>query len=273
MERFPEGEHETRVASCPAHGEFESRCVLGRLWTRCPSCAEDDAAARREQEAQRAREHAERVQVERLGRAGIPNRFIGRTFETFNAESEAQKHALAVARDFAEQFEENARRGRGLILSGMPGTGKSHLATAILQTRLDRPVRYVTCMDMIREVRGAWRRDSERSELEILDAFSSLALLVIDEIGVQYGTDGEQTIIFDILDRRYRDVMPTVLLTNQDKAGLKTFIGERTFDRLTETCRWVPFDWPSYRLQARKEDTAESRPRYVEPPPALRGLL
>jgi DNA replication protein DnaC len=81
-------------------------------------------------------------------------------------------------------------------------------------------------------------------------------LLVLDEIGVQYGTDGEQTIIFDILDRRYRDMRPSVLLTNQDKAGLKTFIGERAYDRLTETCRWVPFDWPSYRLQARKEASA-----------------
>jgi DNA replication protein DnaC len=46
---------------------------------------------------------------------------------------------------------------------------------------------------------------------------------------------------------------PTILLTNQDKAGLKTFIGERAFDRLTETSRWIPFDWASYRLQARKE--------------------
>ena len=70
---------------------------------------------------------------------------------------------------------------------------------------------------------------------------------------MQYGTDGEQTIVFDVLDRRYREVRPTLILTNQDKAGLKAFVGERTFDRLVETCRWVPFDWPSYRPQARRE--------------------
>jgi DNA replication protein DnaC len=77
--------------------------------------------------------------------------------------------------------------------------------------------------------------------------------LVIDEIGVQYGTEGEQTILFDVLDIRYRDQMPTILLTNQDMAGARQFLGDRTWDRIRETGRWVSFDWESFRPQARKE--------------------
>ncbi|MDP0953484.1 hypothetical protein Q6283_29845, partial [Klebsiella pneumoniae] len=72
-------------------------------------------------------------------------------------------------------------------------------------------------------------------------------------VGVQYGTDGEQTILFDILDRRYRDMQPTIILTNQDVKGLQEYIGERTFDRLREVSRLVTFDWESYRPVARKE--------------------
>ena len=83
--------------------------------------------------------------------------------------------------------------------------------------------------------------------------FGSVPLLVIDEIGVQYGTDSEQTILFDVLDKRYRDMRPTILLTNQNTIGLKAFIGERAFDRLTETARWVAFDWPSHRRTAGRE--------------------
>ena len=75
-------------------------------------------------------------------------------------------------------------------------------------------------------------------------------MIVLEGASAGYG---EQTILFDVLDRRYRDMMPTILLTNQDKKGFKEFIGERTFDRLVETARWVPFDWPSYRPTARKE--------------------
>ena len=112
---------------------------------------------------------------------------------------------------------------------------------------------YITCMSLIRQVRATWRRDSEKSEGDVLQMLGDVSLLVLDEVGVQYGTDGEQTILFDILDRRYRDMQPTIILTNQDVKGLQEYIGERTFDRLREVSRLVTFDWESYRPVARKE--------------------
>jgi DNA replication protein DnaC len=140
-----------------------------------------------------------------------------------------------------------------LIFAGKPGTGKSHLAGAILQAVLTPNVRYVTCMDLIRMVRETWRKDSERSETQVLRYLEGLDLLVVDEVGMQYGTEGEQTILFDVLDRRYREVRPMVLLTNQNRDGFKSFVGDRIYDRLVETSRWVPFDWDSYRGTARKQ--------------------
>lgn len=254
MDRLPDlPGAEVREASCPEHGAYESRRIIRNVWSQCPTCSAERHEADRKAEEREKQERAERRHRERLSSARIPSRFIGRTFDNFTAETEAQRHALTVARDFAENFEENHRKGRGLIFSGMPGTGKSHLAAAILQHHITRDVCYLTCLDMIREIRETWRKDSERSELEVLRTLGALDLLVLDEIGMQYGTEGEQTLIFEVLDRRYREVLPTVLLTNQDKKGLQTFIGERTWDRLVETCRWVPFDWPSYRAQARKE--------------------
>jgi DNA replication protein DnaC len=112
---------------------------------------------------------------------------------------------------------------------------------------------YMTCMELIQILRSTWRKDSEVSELRMLDRFAKIPLLVIDEVGVQYGTDSEQNHLFDVLDRRYREMMPTILLTNQDKDGFKTFVGERVYDRMTECARWVSFTWQSYRPQARKE--------------------
>jgi DNA replication protein DnaC len=248
---------ETREASCPEHGAYQSRRFMRNAWSKCPACSAAHSERMRQENEARARIEAEQRHRARLGWARIPARFIGRTFDNFHAATDEQRHALTVAREFAEDFAENARRGRGLIFSGLPGTGKSHLAAAILQQHLERDVCYLTCLDMIREIRETWRRDSERGELEVLRHLGGMDLLVLDEIGVQYGTDAEQTLIFEVLDRRYRDVKPSILLTNQDKAGFKQFIGERTFDRLAETHRWVPFDWPSYRPQARKEQTAE----------------
>lgn len=243
-----------REAVCPEHGPYTSRNLLGKAWSKCPACDEiARVAAQREQESAAAKLADERTQ-RILGAAAIPKRFIGRTFDGFVADSDQKRHALTVVRDYAEQFDGYAKRGIGLILSGMPGTGKSHLAAALMQTMIGRKqVQYATCLDMIRAIRDTWRRDSVQSESSVLAHLRDLDLLVIDEVGVQYGTDGEQTVLFDVLDRRYREVKPTVVITNQDKDGLRGFVGERTFDRLAETCRWVPFDWPSYRPIARRQ--------------------
>ena len=242
-----------RQAECHEHGPFASRHIMGPLWSRCPTCTAIAAEATQRADALREAREAETKLQAALTAARIPGRFIGRTFAGYVAETDAQRHALTTVREFTESFAESARKGQGLVLAGLPGTGKTHLAVAALQALLVRPVGYATCMDLIRIVRDTWRRDSERSESQVLNYFERLDLLVIDEIGANYGTEGEQSVLFDVLDRRYREVRPTILLTNQDKEGFKKFIGERTFDRLTETCRWVPFDWPSYRPTARRE--------------------
>lgn len=242
-----------RDGLCPQHGAYRSRVLVpGRgIWSMCPSCVSQELEDGKRERKAREELAAAKRHADMLDLARIPERFRGRSFENFVAESASQRHALATCRDFAEGFGEHTR-GSGLILAGKPGTGKSHLGAAILQAIASTEIRYATCMDLIRSVRDTWRSDSERTEMQLLRYFERLELLVIDEVGMQYGTDGEQTILFDVLDRRYREVRSTVLLTNQDKTGFKATVGERTFDRLSETCRWVPFDWESYRPTARR---------------------
>lgn len=247
-----------RTETCALHGDYTASGVryMGKreVWTICPDCKDAELATERQAEAQQ-KANALRQRIEAmLEDAAIPPRFIGRSFENFKATTEGQRAALKVAQDFAENFDANLKRGTGLILSGLPGTGKSHLAAAALQAIMPAHCGlYTTCMGVIRTIRGTWRKDSEKSESQVLHMLGTVPLLVLDEIGVQYGTDGEQTILFDVLDRRYRDMMPTILLTNQDKDGFKAFIGERSFDRLTEISRWVAFDWASYRPTARRD--------------------
>lgn len=253
MDRLPDIAAKTMTKDCPTHGAFESRNIIRSVWTRCPQCEAIRQETQEREEAEARRRQAEARRAKLLGRAAIPERFIGRTFETFIADSEAKRAASTVVRDYSENFDERSRKGMGLILSGKPGTGKSHLAAAVLQEHIDKDVLYATCLDLIRMVRETWRKDSERSERQVLQFLGNLDLLVIDEMGVQYGTDGEQTVMFDILDARYRNMKPTIFLTNQDAEGLKAYLGERTFDRLRETCKLVAFEWESYRPTARKE--------------------
>lgn len=262
----PLGEREVQ---CEQHGPYTSTGMryFGKreIWTPCPDCEDARMAAERQQAAQ---EQA-RVQQERmahlLSEAAIPRRFIGRTFDTFVAETPVQQRALATAQAFADSFPERLKRGDSLIFLGAPGTGKSHLAASILQAILPEHCGlYTTCAAVIRSVRATWRQGSERTEGQVLAMLAGVPLLVVDEVGVQYGTDSEQNILFDLLDRRYRDMMPTLLLANlrlkrdkpEDTPGLREVVGERIYDRLTETAKIVVFDGESFRVRARQEHLA-----------------
>lgn len=244
--------------TCADHGEYTSAGTryMGKrvIWTPCPDCEEARLAGERQAKAHAQAEQARAAVEHAIGQAAIPARFIGRSLENFIADTPEKDRALQISREYVRNFEAHAKRGSSLIFSGMPGTGKSHLATAILQALMPEHVGlYTTCMNVIRAVRATWRKDSLKSEGEVLHLYCTVPLLVLDEIGVQYGTDGEQTILFDVIDRRYRDMRPTIFLTNQNNEGLKTFLGERAYDRLRETSRVVQFDWASHRPQARKE--------------------
>lgn len=244
---------EMRQAECPEHGAFESRGIAlplseRRVWTQCPTCeaqrAEREAAEKR---AEEERDRQRRIEA-RLDCAGIPLRFRGKTLDAFVAETAEQQHALDVARRFVARFDQHRKQGTTAVFSGMPGTGKSHLAIAIAQAVMSQTtVFYAGALDIVRMIRATWRRDAEQSERAVLDMLGSIGLLVMDEVGVQYGTDAEKVLLFDVINRRYQDVMPTILLTNLDASGLREYLGDRAFDRMREAGVWVPFAWESHR--------------------------
>lgn len=244
---------------CAAHGAYQS---TGKLYTlgaytkeirsRCPTCESEGERSRLLAQQESAASNL-RAQMEKMvGQTMVPARFVGRTFESYLAQSKEQQHALETCRRFADGF--HKLRGASLVLAGKPGTGKSHLAAAILQQILPTVGLYITIMDMIRLVRDTWRRDSQTSETEVLAKLAAVDLLVIDEIGAAYGTDGERAIVFDVIDKRYRSMKSTILITNLDKTEFRTSVGDRVYDRLVEVGKWISFDWQSHRATARKEN-------------------
>lgn len=244
------GQHE-KQDSCDVHGMFTSRgFTLAKTtrWLGCPQCSQDARDAAGANQAKKQVEEAQKRIESRLERCGIPLRYRAKDFDSFVADEAGKERALSTAMSFAHGFDQHRAKGTVLVFSGMPGTGKSHLAIAIAQVVMARrTAMYISALDAVRMIRDTWRRSSSKTETEVLTMLASVDLLVLDEVGVQYGTEAEQITLFDIIDKRYRDLMPTILLTNQGKAGLKAFLGERSFDRLREGGMWVAFDWASQR--------------------------
>lgn len=254
FQRFSGAMHE-RQAVCTVHGPHTERgaqllTTSPVRWLGCSQCnkavelAEKAEARRKEEEARQARIEA------RLQRAGIPRAFRDRTLDNYLAETDEQRYALGVARDFSANFWTKCHpRGEWLVFAGERGTGKSHLAIATAAAAMARgTAMYIRAADMIRRVRATWRKDSTESETQVLEMFGrDLDLLIVDEIGVQRGTEDEQNTMFDILDMRYAEGRPTILLTNLNGAAFSEFIGPRLMDRLRERAVFVPFKWKSYR--------------------------
>jgi len=225
----------SEIKICLKHGEYESwQKATG--FTPCETCANE----------QKLREK----RISRLQHAGIPMRFLEATFESYHATTEAQQYALTVARSYAEEFRSHRRAGRCMVMVGRVGTGKTHLALAIAQHVIEAGfrTRYASVCDVISEIRATWRNDAPETEAGVLHRYTACDLLVLDEVGVQYGTESEQLELFKVFNKRYNDVRPTIVLSNVTTEELKGYLGERVFDRLRENeAKVIQFDWESER--------------------------
>ena len=186
-----------------------------------------------------------------LGRAGIPARFAGLGFDNYRADTPEQRRALAVCRGFAERFARVRERGACLVLAGGPGTGKTHLACAILAAVIGagRTGLFVTIGEALRTIRDSYSPRAERSESEAFALFTEPDLLVLDEVGVAIGDEGKRRVLlFDVLNTRYAQRRPTVLIGNLTAEELGDYLGERIMDRVLESgSALVAFNWPSHR--------------------------
>jgi len=242
--------------TCDIHGAWSYKLpsFLAKRGGQCLECVEVAKTLELDEynkkQIQEGFERKQNLIRDNFVKAAIPKRFLNRTFENYQANTQQQQLALNVARHYASHFPERLENGGGLILQGKPGTGKTHLACAIANQVVTNgyAARFTTVMQLVRAIRATWKRDSEQSEDKVLGSIITYDLLIIDEIGVQYETESEKLILFDVLNGRYEEEKPTILLTNLVGAELNACIGERNVDRIQEGGgTTISFTWGSYR--------------------------
>lgn len=248
------GEIKTRTEQCETHGAYESKCYLGSIWTKCPVCAEEKQRQLDAELAAKAKEASARAWACRVSDAGIPERFQDRSLQSFVAANDGQAYALKFAETYADQFDDVLATGRSALFIGKPGTGKTHLAAGIglrIMARQSRTVLFTTVIRAIRRVKDTWGKASNETETQAIETLVYPDLLILDEVGVQFGSDTEKMILFGVLNSRYEKRRPTLLLSNLTLDEVKAYLGERVFDRLREDGgEAIVFDWESHRGRA-----------------------
>lgn len=244
---------DVREDKCAAHGPFASRQLFGKIWSKCPRCSEEAASREAEESKRREREKDTERWQSHLKNAGIPPRFQARNLDEFIADTPKKQAALSFAKTYAEQFASVVECGRSAVFIGKPGTGKTHLACGIGMAimREGYPVLFASVLRAVRRIKETWGRDAAETESEAIKALVSPALLILDEVGIQFGSETEKMMLFDVLNERYERQLPTILISNLTLSEVKAYLGERIFDRLREDSgEVVTFDWESHRGKA-----------------------
>lgn len=244
--------------NCILHGEYLANQVLlgGKLKeiSECPECFKLKQAQKAIEEEKAMQEKAQKSRMERIKETRMPLEYQSKDFSTFITETESQRNALAMAKRFVNGWEKAKAGGYGLLFLGGCGTGKTHLACAIMLELLDKYAcfypRYYKVSEIFSAVRNTWQPGATTNEEETIKFFSSIQLLVIDEVGVQKGSESEKRILFSILDNRVTSKKPTILMTNLGSKDCVFALGDRLYDRIRSKCVPVLFKGNSFRKPA-----------------------
>lgn len=220
-------------------------------------------------EAYEKRIAAERMQglVDMLIKdSGMGARFLQRTFETFIPTPENEV-ALRICKAYADNFrakrpEYNSNPGRnGLFITGPKGTGKTHLAAAVANQLLREGTGVIcmTMLDLLTAVKNTYEQQRGRggSEYEVLQTYTKIPLLIIDDVGKEPATEWAVSKIYAIINARYEAYMPTIITTNYTDSELVRRLtpketgdqttADATIDRLREMCSAIITSGDSWR--------------------------
>lgn len=170
-----------------------------------------------------------------MEKSGLKNIIREKTFDAFTATDEWQKAIKAGAMAYAD------KPSGWLLFCGQPGSGKTHLCTAVCRHRLlaGDEVRYMPWRDKIAEIK-AMSLDNER-RAEILQGFKTAQILYIDDLfkvgraadGSTNPTGADVGLAFEIINHRYINHLPTIVSTEKTPQELVE-IDEATGSRVIE---------------------------------------
>jgi len=130
------------------------------------------------------------------------------------------------ARNFAESPD------GWLVFQGVNGCGKTHLAAAIANHRLqlDKPVLFVVVPDFLDHLRSAYSPGSEVSYDQIFERVRTTPLLILDDFGEQSTTPWAQEKLYQVINYRYNARLATVITTCCSLDEIENRISSRLVD-------------------------------------------
>jgi DNA replication protein DnaC len=189
---------------------------------------------------------------------GLPAGHHHCTLGNFVPRTPALSAAYDRALAYSNRFDAARAEGLGLLFWGPSGTGKTHLAVAILtELAANRSVRgrFWHFGSLLEEITRSYDKASRTSESSRLSSALEADLLVLDDLGSRKMTDWASDTLFTIVNGRYMARRPTVITTSYEDVTREVAmeadarrrqeylierLGQRLRSRLLEMCAFVP---------------------------------
>jgi DNA replication protein DnaC len=182
-----------------------------------------------------------------------------KTLESFDFRAQPSLNKMLVNQLMRGEYIEQKE---SIILIGQPGTGKSHLATAlgIKACQQGKKVRFFRVSELITQLLEA---REERQLLRMKKSLAQLDLLILDELGYVPASKAGSELFFDVISQAYERTS-IIVTTNLPFEQWPEVLGNArltgaVLDRLTHRCHILKATGESYRLR-----TARKRVRSVE---------
>lgn len=208
---------------------------------------EEEEMARKAQEFQ--------SEVKRLRKLGFPDAEMANW--TFATDDGADAKISGIAHKYVDNFAEMKKRGKGLLLYGTVGSGKTYIAACIANELINRgrPCLVTNFARITNTLQGMFE-----GKQRYLDDLNRLDLLVIDDLSAERDTSFMNEMVFNVIDARYRSGKPLIVtsnLTSEELMRPNNIDKQRIYSRVLEMCFPVEVKGVDRRKKKLRDDSAD----------------
>lgn len=139
-----------------------------------------------------------------------------------------------------------------LILIGVSGCGKTYVSVALAFYLFEikekdsnsvpyLDIQFVKLRDFFDHLKALYSKNKDDSNIK--EILSNCAFLILDDLGASRNTEWQKEVILDIIDRRYDNMLPTIITTNFNFREIKEIFGSRVSSRLEASENFILEKW------------------------------